>query len=285
MRHRAFSGSGFWRTAAPAAFAAAAIVMAGACSVVELNSRWSTTPVLVNGIADDWKGELVSQKDKGFALGVKNDGRFLYVCIVGETPMLRTMALSRGLTVWLDAAGGSSKAFGIKYPLAAADLAPAAQPAPAAGGGRGATGRAQTDVIILGPDKGAEKRIPIRELKGIEVRAAIAQNVFAYELKIPLAASSEFPYGLGAAGGPFVGVGLEIPAVHVGEGVAGGGMGAGGGGEDMGAGAGSMGGGEAGGGLSEGGGGGRGGGGGGMRGGGRGMNGLYFWAKVALAKG
>jgi hypothetical protein len=258
-------GSRLWKAAASAALVAAALVLC-ACSAVEVNSRWNTQPVAVNGIADEWKGELVQDKDKGISFGTKNDGKFLYICVVGDTPMLRGMALSRGMTVWLDAAGGKAKTFGIKFPLgaaAAAQAAPSAgvagapaqlpaggQPAAAGGGQRagGAGARptpAMTDVIIIGPEKGASKQIPVRELKGIEVRAAVSQGVFAYELKVPLVAGPEFPYAIGPAAGGVVGVGIEIPAMHQG-----------GGGGDMG--------------------------GGGMRGG---MGGLFFWAKVVLAKG
>jgi len=301
-----------------AALLAAALLFSNACSVLQVNSQWRAKDIVINGLADEWKGDLVPVKDNGFSFGVRNDDRFLYVCIVGDTPMLMSMAVSRGMTVWLDPAGGKSTAFGIQFPLGPAAAAPQSAPPatgagetgaqPAAGGqtaggqraGRGQAGArgagarpapAVNEVIILGPEKDASKRIAIRDLKGIEIRAAVSQGVFAYELKVPFVATSAFPYALGSAPGQFVGVGIVIPGMRRGGG--GGGMGGGGGegiddvgGMGMGGGSGMSEGG--GGGGSEGGGGG--GMGGGMRGGGMGggarsgMSGLNFWAKIALAK-
>lgn len=287
-----------------ASLLAAALFSSSACSVLQVNSQWKAKDIVINGLADEWKGDLVPVKDKGFSLGVRNDDRFLYVCIVGSTPLLRSMAVSRGMTVWLDPAGGKSTAFGIKFPLGPAAAVPAAKPAPAAptavgqrAGGRPAP--AMNEIIILGPDKDASKRIAIKDLKGLEIRAAVSQGVFAYELKVPFVVTPEFPYALGSVPGQFVGVGIEIPGMKRSSGggagggggesmdESGGGMG-GGGGAGEGGGAGGLSGGR---GLSEGGGGGMGGGmgggtrGGGMRGGARsGATGLYFWAKAILAR-
>jgi len=310
----------FLKIFATPALLAAALLGSSACSVLQVNSQWRATDIVINGVADEWKGDLVPVKDNGFSFGVRNDDRFLYVCIVGDTPMLMSMAVSRGMTVWLDPAGGKSTAFGIKFPLGPAAAAPQSAPAatgagtagaPQAAGGqaaggqragggqmgaRGAGGRPAppiNEIIILGPEKDALKRIAIKDLKGIEIRAAVAKGVFAYEIKVPFVATPEFPYALGSAPGPFVGIGIEIPGMRRGGG--GGGMGGGGGegmdeGGGMGGGGGVSEGGGGGGGMSEGGGGGmgggmRGGGGGGMGGGGRsGMSGLNFWAKVTLAK-
>jgi hypothetical protein len=277
----------FLKIFATAALLAAALLGSSACSVLQVNSQWRAKDIVINGLPDEWKDSLVPVKDDGFSFGIRNDDRFLYVCIVGDTPMLMSMAVSRGMTVWLDPAGGKSKVFGIKFPLGPTAAAP--QNAPPATGAGGRPAPPINEVIILGPEKDALKQIAIKDLKGLEIRAAVVKGVFAYEIKVPFVATPEFPYALGSAPGPFVGIGIEIPGMRRGGG--GGGMGGGGGeGIDdvggMGMGGGS--------GMSEGGGGGGseggGGGGGGMRGGGMGgggrsgMTGLNFWAKVTLAK-
>jgi hypothetical protein len=279
---------------------AAILFFSSACSTLQLNSRWNSQGVVVNGRPDEWQGDLTYIKKDDFSLGLRNDDRYVYVCLYTESRMMRSMAQARGLTVWFDPNGGRSKVFGIQYPMGRAALQQILQQM-SEEERQDLIGKIQQgdqdarrkmaqlmmrDAVILGPQKNAQVQIPITELTDVEVRMSLSSQFFVYELKMPLAVSEQSPYAIGASTGLPLGVGIEIQGMARFPGGAGGGRGGGsagmggemggGGGEDV---------------VGEGGGGaGMGGGrGGGMRGGmsgsrPRGTSGVKFWAKVELAK-
>ncbi len=272
------------------------LLIATACSTLQLNSRWNDQDVVVNGRADDWQGGLTYIENDDFSLGLSNDDRYVYVCLSTESRMIRSMAQARGLTVWFDPGGGRNKVFGIRYPMGRLALEQILQEM-SEEERQDLIGKIQQgdqearrkmgqlmmrDAVILGPQKNVQVQVPVAKLNEIEIRITMSAQTFVYELKVPLAVSEQSPYAIGAITGLPLGVGVEIQGVaRFPGGAGGGGMGGemgGGGGEDVGE--------EGGGGGGAGMGGGRGG---GMRGGmagsrPRGTSGLKFWAQVELAK-
>jgi Tfp pilus assembly protein PilZ len=302
--------SDYGRLGAAIALAAAA-VLGTSCSTALITSPWKVQNVTINGRADDWQGALTVFETKGLSLGIRNDDQFMYLCLTSDTPEMRTKIITRGLTVWLDPAGGKSKAVGIRFPISRSDaqqvmarmneaerqalMTKLQQAAPQAQS-RLMEQMVPRAAVLLGPEKDAENPVTLENLvkQGVEVRSASTGGVFVYELKIPLAVDARHPFAIGVLPGQPVGVGIDIPSMPrvMGGGEAMGGGGGMGGGE-------AMGGGGTGGGEAMGGGGGTGGGeatgggmggggmtGGGMRGGGTGggLSGLKFWIKVNLAK-
>ena len=54
------------------------IVAAGCSSVKETTSNWRNNEIKIDGDISDWQNTLQSISDKKFAVGFKNDDKFLY---------------------------------------------------------------------------------------------------------------------------------------------------------------------------------------------------------------
>jgi hypothetical protein len=68
-----------------------------------------------------------------------------------------------------------------------------------------------TELEIIGPGKDKPHRIPVKEVKGIEVKINLSGGMVVYELKVPLRSGEQFPYAIGTQPGDAIGLGLEIP--------------------------------------------------------------------------
>ncbi|MGH9412059.1 MAG: hypothetical protein ACRD1V_21695 [Vicinamibacterales bacterium] len=143
-------------------------------------------------------------------------------------PGVRSQIVRRGLTVWFDPGGGTKKVFGVRYPVIED---PGGQAGIGGynfgrrtGGGGGTTagangGTAQPDeaqpppdrVDILGPGKHDEVSLTRDSLPGVDVAYKLQDGLLQYELKIPLAKTSDNPYAIGTASGKTIGIGLETP--------------------------------------------------------------------------
>jgi hypothetical protein len=145
------------------------------------------------------------------------------------------------MTIWFDAAGGTKKKFGIRYPVVEGGEGTDGE-----GRRRGAPGRgnrpepppvgeagAPADrVDIIGPGKDDARSLTREHLPGIDVAIRAEQGTLQYELKVPLVATADRPYAIGTAPGKTIGVGIEtakMPQRSFG-GDRGGGFGGGGGG-------------------------------------------------------
>jgi len=82
---------------------------------------WSQEQVNIDGDESDWQEALTYVEGKNVSLGVKNDGEFLYVCLVSTDRMLRRQMMMRGFTVWFDPDGGKEKTFGLRFPIGMID--------------------------------------------------------------------------------------------------------------------------------------------------------------------
>jgi hypothetical protein len=238
----------------------------------------------------------VDAKDPITAAAV-NDGQFLYLVLSTSDPGMRMQILRRGLVVWFDPSGGAKKHFGVKYPVGMIGGADGAgrggrRRSGYPGGGQSgadepagardpdqAAGRLDPPnrLEVLGPDKDDAHSFVTDMAPGIAVRIGQVEGSLVYELKVPIARTSELPYAIEAKPGTLIGFGLETPKMERPLSEGSGGMG--------GLGGGGMGGGRGRGGMGGGGGRGRGG-----MGGGRGGDGgftpmkpLKSWATIQLA--
>jgi hypothetical protein len=239
-------------------------------------------PVTIDGKFDDWPGNLEPFADKPVSLQFQNDGEYLYLRFAASDNGTRMQILRGGLTVWFDPGGGTKKHFGVRYPVVDKAQYPDSGQGGSRGGGGGGYGGhrgggqpqgetpesepaepSRTErVDILGPGKDDAREMTRDHLPGIDVALRTEQGILQYELKVPLAKTSDHQMAIEAQNGKPVGFGFETAkpqqqGMNAGRG-GGGGMGGMGGGMG-GRGGGGMGG--------HGGGMGRGGGGGGQRGG------------------
>ena len=285
-------------------FAAAATVSVFT-KTQELTSAWRQVDLEIDGNDAEWPGGAALMVDAPIAVGVSNDSEFLYVRIRTSDRGTGTQLLFGGLTVWFDSTGGTRKSFGVKYPIGTAPpesgrgergvdrqrgSGGGMPPPPDTAGAEGGRGQGQGRG---GPQVDPGKVVPARlELLGAKkedlkafsldeapagIRAGISrvENTLVLELRVPLARSSEGPYGIGVDPGAIIGLGFETGKIErpkMSGGPGGGGMGGPGGGGMGGPGGGGMGG-PGGGGMGGPGGGGMGGPGGGMGGPGGGMGG------------
>jgi hypothetical protein len=218
------------------------------CAKPELQSRWRDREVTVDGAIGvpgqpdrEWAGSRFALEDEGVSVGLLNDGEFLYLSLETRDRGAGMQMLHRGFTVWFDPDGGDDKALGVEFPLAGRQpgagmgipgmempgmemLGPGKMPegeTPDRAGKEpdlaemdkriGEAIAAMDEFVIYGPGKGDVHPRVMGEGKGVDVRVGVTGGAFVYELKVPLARTSEHPYGIGVEPGRSIGVGFVTP--------------------------------------------------------------------------
>ncbi len=230
-------------------------VAAGAAKRPRIDGHWRDREIAIDGDSGDWAGPLASLDEKHpINAAVANDGHSLYLVFSTSDAAVRRQIMRQGLTVWFDPGGGEKKHFGIKFPVGFT---------PGMGGrgrrgGRGGFGPRgggdgddpgasegtpdQPDQMeppnrleVYGPVKDDAHTFVLDAAPGIAVKVGQVEGYLVYELKVPLARTSETPYAIEASAGSVIGLGLETPEIErpqrmEGVGGRGGGMGGRGGG-------------------------------------------------------
>ena len=211
-------------------------------------------PITIDGRQDDWKGSLQEFGKYPLSIQVASDSEFFYMRLASSDPGARMELTRLGLTVWFDPNGGTKKVLGIQYPVLeqgeegrgrggygrggyGRDEGERRRPRDGAGGDNADTFTPPDRVVILCPGKDDARSLTKEHLQGVEVAMAMDQGTALYELKVPLAATSDRPYAIGTATGKTIGLGIETTKFEApsfnrggGEGRGGGGLGGFGGG-------------------------------------------------------
>lgn len=191
------------------------------CSTLQLNSNIRDREVTVDGKNSEWLGAMYYFRDENISVGFLNDDNYIFICMIAEEPLIRAQMMMQGFTLWFDPTGGKEKTFGIKFPI-------------------GMQGREGRDILIgmrereldleelreafeqsldeleiLVPKKDIRKRIPVKEVKGIEIDLESSSGLLVYELKVPLLYSEQYPYAVGAEEGDLIGIGMVIPRMDM----------------------------------------------------------------------
>jgi hypothetical protein len=194
-------------------------VVGGCSSTAELSSLWNNNKIVVDGNADDWGGHFFYLKDSHVSLGLRNDQDFLYVCLMSSEGQFRRQMVGLGLTVWLEPEGG--KKWGIHYPIGFMGQGgrPSFNREETEGEGDTAQvfGQSLQNLEILGPGDEDRQQFSALETPGISVKVGNSQGSAVYELKVPLRASSDHPYAVGAAEGSTVKLSLETGKFESGD--------------------------------------------------------------------
>lgn len=123
----------------------------------------------------------------------------------------RRQMVGPGLTVWLEPEDG--KKLGIHYPSGLPGHG-----TPASFNRENTRSPEESEAVVeqsletlelLGPGKEDRRLFSALEVPGISVRVGSSKGSWVYELKIPLMASSEHPYAVGAGAGSTVKLGIE----------------------------------------------------------------------------
>jgi hypothetical protein len=211
------------------------IIFAG-CGDKELNSKWRTQNITIDGNDSDWSNSLVFYEDINSLVGVQNDNDCLYLCLVTTDQQFERKILVTGLTIWFDNEDKGDRKFGIRFPIRMKNMNnDAFQPGEDQAEGRrrdpddgqeglgdkgqpaGATDKGkmgdmflknQTEIEVIDANNEAT-RFPISELKGIELKMTVKDYRMVYEFKIPIAMKNAYSFAVGATTGSTISVGLE----------------------------------------------------------------------------
>lgn len=216
-----------------------------------LQSVWRDVEIAIDGSHAEWSELASFGKGIPFSVGLKNDGTSLYVALTSSDPSVPLLLMRRGLIVWFDAAGGTKKRFGIRYPVIEGGGGPPMRRPGGFGRPGGEPGREPGRVPgrepgrppgaeeqptepagllfdpakdgrwarleLLGPGKDDRRSLMLDRTPGIEVRIGRVEGSLVYELKVPLQIDDGHPYAIGARPGATIGIGLETPDVESGE--------------------------------------------------------------------
>ncbi len=198
-------------------FAALALTLTG-CGDQNINSKWRTQNLTIDGNDSDWGNSLIFYDKLNALVGVENDDKFLYLCLVTTDQQLQSKILRMGLTVWFDKTGNNEKKFGIKFPigfsgmnrqnLTGERLNPEQGQRPNPQEINDRILKNQTDMEFVGANN-EEVRLPIAQLKGVELKLGLKDGRFVYEMRVPLSHTGGYDYAISADTGSVVSVGLE----------------------------------------------------------------------------
>jgi len=216
-----------------------ALAVSGCAGSAALDSFPREREIRIDGAGDDWEGRLSWVKDLGLSVGAQHDGEAIYLAIATGDADLQAAILARGLTLWLDGAGGEVRSLGLRYPAGLGGAAAAGRPDGGAGGAAPGGGRpggerpggegprsAESELarrerlaariaalpaeflLLRGKDDGG--RLTGRdEVPGLAFAMSLEGSRLLYELRIPLA-SGERPLLPLALEGERLGLGLAL---------------------------------------------------------------------------
>ncbi len=180
---------------------AAGVMLAGCGSTAQLSSAWRSRGVTIDSAAREWKSPFTPVKDTHMFLGMQNDSAYFYVRILAPEEEFRRRISGPGMTVWFEPDGG--KKIGILYPM----------------------GTGLRDIEVLGSEKDDRTLFSPIEIPGVTVHLGSSEGSSMYELKLPLVASKEKPYAVGASPGSIVRVEIQTEKEVAGARAGGGGGG------------------------------------------------------------
>ncbi len=208
-------------------FSAALTITLTGCGDQNINSKWRTQNLTIDGNDSDWGNSLTFYDKLNALVGVENDNKFLYLCFVTTDQQLQNKILRMGLTVWFDKTGNNEKKFGIKFPIGFSGMNSqnftgerynpdqGERPNPQEINDR--ILKNQTDMEFVGANN-EEVRLPIVQLKGVELKIGIKDSRLVYEMKIPLTHAGGYDYAISADTGSVISVGLETGKVNFNKG-------------------------------------------------------------------
>ena len=191
------------RLSMPTALLLAILLPAPATAKTLVASVWDEGGTTVDGSATDWADSMVFLDKARLHMGVRNDDRFLYICIFASDPHYTPLALEHGLTLTLKAKGRPP--LKIEFPVAGAGeetgaLSPAVFRSPGL-------------FVIKGTGGNKDRSFPMENDLGIKLKTGTDPEVFTYEFKVPLLPSETSPHAIGGGPGDTIEIRLESPSM------------------------------------------------------------------------
>jgi len=187
------------------------------CGDTKINSKWRTQNLVIDGKENDWGNSLTYIDDLKALVGVENDDKYLYLCLVTNDQDLETKVLRMGLTVWFDNTASDDKDFGIRFPIGRGGIDREAMRKSMEGTEGQRPNPEKMREMLVQNENEAEivgknndvNRLPLTELKGVDLKLGLKDGRLVYEMKIPLSHKGGFNYALSADTGSTISVGLE----------------------------------------------------------------------------
>jgi uncharacterized membrane protein YgcG len=185
-----------------------AFTLFGCSSSVELTSGWSAQEIRIDGDNAEWKDATTRLAGPNVLVGVKNDNKDLYLCLITSNVQTQAQLLALGTTVWFDTEGKKNKSFGIQFPVTGLLQGRRFNQRPNPEDLRHLIEAAQRQLEIVGP--GTERhRFADRECRGVDVHLGYTDGTLTYELKVPLHSSADQPYAINADPTKLLAIGFE----------------------------------------------------------------------------
>ena len=196
-----------------------------------VTSQWRDRDVTIDGADGEWERWSEFGPESRFSVALINDDSSLFMALRTGDPAASLQMLRLGLIVWFDAGGGTRKRFGVKYPVGTQSYGVAEEQGrggpgrggrgfsrPDRGGGPGDTdslwSQAEADgrlnrLELVGAKESDRRTLVVGRTAPLDVRIGWREGTVVYELRIPLRASQDAPYAIGATPPKAVGIGLE----------------------------------------------------------------------------
>lgn len=112
-------------------------MFAGGCKrTVSVDSRWASEDIVVDGQDSEWRnGGLYYDEKTNTKIGIKNDAKNLYVCLICKDGNIQRQILQRGFTIWISRDKRKNKLWGLRYPTGAEGFGDMAGPGGSEGRG------------------------------------------------------------------------------------------------------------------------------------------------------
>lgn len=200
------------------------IITAGCGSVKETTSIWNNNGIKIDGDISDWQNSLVSIPDKKFAVGFKNDDKFLYVSLITDDRMKIMQMLRNGFITWFTPDGKNDKTFGVKFPMSNKDMKDEQlnniNRENFLLDNRDNMEKQLTKLIIqqkeleiINKEKFPLSLMPLANKEGIRAKLGYTENNFVYELQVPLKTDENYTYQIDTTPGGKVNIRFETEQI------------------------------------------------------------------------
>jgi hypothetical protein len=207
-----------------------ALALSGCAGSAALDSLPREREIRLDGAGDDWEGGLLWMKVLGLSVGARHDEAALYLAIATTDEALQNAILARGLTLWLDGAGGEARELGLRYPAGFGAAAAGEWRAGSTGGGgpgaeeregqrpssaeaaiarRARLAALPAEFLLLRGEDDAGRLTGRDEVPGLELAVGLEASRLLVELRLPFASEGQPLLALAPASGQ-LGLGLAL---------------------------------------------------------------------------
>jgi uncharacterized membrane protein YgcG len=180
-----------------------------------IQSKWTDSDTLFQNDPGQWKDAVEYPKDPQFGIGVKNNGKYLFLCMTSWKREVNGAISRFGFTTWFSSPSKKGKKFGIHFPMGGMHNGPGWRHRRDRNGDPDAAQAKMEDFFqemeLLGPEK--SDSVPVRkavaESFGISTHLFPSEENLVYLMRIPLNSDSVSKFAIDLASDTLVTVSFE----------------------------------------------------------------------------